>query len=639
MIFYACEHMSAFSQCLTLRLLKHREEKAILAVTNFNSENLSFLPKLLSNGLFDYVFECKPCGSNEVSKQKIIEKISATYDELLCKQNINIKDVKLAYVFYDVIADITLYLADKKINIVTCAMYPDHLCMLRYFSKNHRDAWLRSCSPAYIDCLSELYPVSPDKKATAKILVYPESEIEDNDFVERYDFNNSFLKIKDEDKYKTLTCFRNDLKRMNSGEITLLLPNSMVVSTIAFQTNQDIGRFLSSNYGYNFLYAVICDYFYNNQYLLVCKSHPHIKLDNNFFNKDCLINIDDEMPIEFLRFVPNIKIQEVLAVETTATGKIKDLIKTDKSLGTSFLSAFHYIDKLYVIQKIISEHIENNTVFYYGIPEKTCLHLYDCNFQDHKKCKFVELKNLSAFENADCYIVNNSQEEFDKPQLSKLLKNTSAESIVFFIDTLPDYEQLDDLDNIVPLLIKRIPKNKDFWGETIDQIVYVFSKNRYIRETLKAFAFTKHLPFTEMELLVSLVSKDQIDFDLKRSAVMGNIVPVRGTTERCKYFPHDLLKKDSKVVIYGAGDLGHILVNYLKISLYCNVVLWIDDMKFDNERIYPSSNLLNLSQDDYDYIVLATIHASFAETMKHSLTDMGILEERIIFCEGVKNAC
>ena len=56
MIIYVLEHMGGLSHLLTIRLLKHREEKSILAVV-LGDKKKRFLPKLVSCGLFDYVFE------------------------------------------------------------------------------------------------------------------------------------------------------------------------------------------------------------------------------------------------------------------------------------------------------------------------------------------------------------------------------------------------------------------------------------------------------------------------------------------------------------------------------------------------------------------------------------------------------
>lgn len=96
-------------------------------------------------------------------------------------------------------------------------------------------------------------------------------------------------------------------------------------------------------------------------------------------------------------------------------------------------------------------------------------------------------------------------------------------------------------------------------------------------------------------------------------------------------FPYDLVKKNSKVVIYGAGQVGREFVRQLKLNCYCNVVFWVD-RSFKNERVSSPDCLLNMPQDDYDYIVLATTSGLYAEEMKCNLIDMKISEERIVSC-------
>lgn len=86
-----------------------------------------------------------------------------------------------------------------------------------------------------------------------------------------------------------------------------------------------------------------------------------------------------------------------------------------------------------------------------------------------------------------------------------------------------------------------------------------------------------------------------------------------------------------RLVIYGAGQIGRALVSELEKNHYCNVVLWIDQC-FNNETIMPPESLPHLSQEKYDFIVLATKNPSFAEEMKCNLIQMKIPEKLILSC-------
>ncbi|MDR2572121.1 MAG: radical SAM protein [Oscillospiraceae bacterium] len=94
-------------------------------------------------------------------------------------------------------------------------------------------------------------------------------------------------------------------------------------------------------------------------------------------------------------------------------------------------------------------------------------------------------------------------------------------------------------------------------------------------------------------------------------------------------FPYETVKRNSKVVIYGAGQVGCEFVRQLNINRYCEIILWVDN-SFDNECIMPPSSLANMQCSEYDYVVLATLNDSFIKEMKHCLNDMNVSEERII---------
>jgi len=94
-------------------------------------------------------------------------------------------------------------------------------------------------------------------------------------------------------------------------------------------------------------------------------------------------------------------------------------------------------------------------------------------------------------------------------------------------------------------------------------------------------------------------------------------------------FPYKAIKKDSRIVIYGAGQIGREYIRQLEETKYCVVALWIDKA-FDNKRVMPSDSLLNMSMDSIDIILLATNNPIFQEEMKALLKEMGIPDEKVV---------
>lgn len=114
----------------------------------------------------------------------------------------------------------------------------------------------------------------------------------------------------------------------------------------------------------------------------------------------------------------------------------------------------------------------------------------------------------------------------------------------------------------------------------------------------------------------------------------GNTVhPARPypTSVQDKYFPYTKIKKDSKVIIYGAGQIGQVIVSRLKKNNYCDIVSWVDCCGCDEDIRKPES-IADMQLSDYDCVVLATIRPEYVKEMEDKLKEMGVPKERIIPC-------
>lgn len=98
-----------------------------------------------------------------------------------------------------------------------------------------------------------------------------------------------------------------------------------------------------------------------------------------------------------------------------------------------------------------------------------------------------------------------------------------------------------------------------------------------------------------------------------------------------KYFPYERIKKNSRVIVYGAGQIGQVIVNWLKKNNYCQLISWIDRCNYD-EKVQKPEYIANMALDEYDYILLATVQTEYVNEMEKNLIDMGIPKERIIPC-------
>lgn len=98
-----------------------------------------------------------------------------------------------------------------------------------------------------------------------------------------------------------------------------------------------------------------------------------------------------------------------------------------------------------------------------------------------------------------------------------------------------------------------------------------------------------------------------------------------------KHFPYQRVREGSRVVIYGAGQIGKKIVNNLEKNNYCKMVHWIDKCG-DGQKILKPECLSGMNKTDYDYVILATINQTYASEMRNNLENMGIADEIIISC-------
>ncbi|MCA0133102.1 glycosyltransferase family 2 protein [Winogradskyella alexanderae] len=100
--------------------------------------------------------------------------------------------------------------------------------------------------------------------------------------------------------------------------------------------------------------------------------------------------------------------------------------------------------------------------------------------------------------------------------------------------------------------------------------------------------------------------------------------------EQPRFNPFTNVSKGSKIVVYSSGSFGqHILSTNLKTN-YFKIVKWVDvdfhDLKIGNAMVQPISSV---NEDDFDYLIIATINPSTHRLIKSELLLMGIHDDHI----------
>lgn len=97
-------------------------------------------------------------------------------------------------------------------------------------------------------------------------------------------------------------------------------------------------------------------------------------------------------------------------------------------------------------------------------------------------------------------------------------------------------------------------------------------------------------------------------------------------------FPYELVDKGSRVVLYGAGDVGRSYWKCIKSSQYVTVVAWVDKKYQEligKERVLEAPECI--MQKEFDYIVIAIEDENVADKVREYLLQIGVENTKIVW--------
>lgn len=110
--------------------------------------------------------------------------------------------------------------------------------------------------------------------------------------------------------------------------------------------------------------------------------------------------------------------------------------------------------------------------------------------------------------------------------------------------------------------------------------------------------------------------------------------PFRYNTNICnKYlFPFGQVPQGSKIVLYGAGNVGKCYYEQIAHLHYCSVVKWMDQ-NFEKKKVpyMEISNPEEIKNVEYDYVLLAVWDEDIAKEIKGDLIKRKISKEKILW--------
>lgn len=95
-------------------------------------------------------------------------------------------------------------------------------------------------------------------------------------------------------------------------------------------------------------------------------------------------------------------------------------------------------------------------------------------------------------------------------------------------------------------------------------------------------------------------------------------------------FPFDKVSYNRKIILYGAGEMGHVFYKQLEKIKYCHDILWVDRNAeyMNDDRIHSVSEIKSY---DFDYVVIAIENKEICKSVYEFLITQNIDSEVIIF--------
>lgn len=94
-------------------------------------------------------------------------------------------------------------------------------------------------------------------------------------------------------------------------------------------------------------------------------------------------------------------------------------------------------------------------------------------------------------------------------------------------------------------------------------------------------------------------------------------------------FPYEKVDKNSRIVIYGAGKVGHEYYEQIIKSKYCEIILWVDKNYFNlkNENIVSVEKIFKV---EYDFLIIANASDDIKLSIKKELINLGVKKDKVI---------
>ena len=272
-----------------------------------------------------------------------------------------------------------------------------------------------------------------------------------------------------------------------------------------------------------YLSAALIDYFAKDCNIVV-KPHPKDKWINYYKLLPGCTVLPGDVPSELIGLCVNENFDIGLTASSTSIGGIKKCVGRTVSFSTSIETNYMFLHRLYTAASLMHT-LFNGDYTYFG--QDVCLDQinqmlltvgeqgmdvkpYDPPFDGTKRCVLV-----------DDLHPDNSQSSH---KIMDMLQSFNSGDVAIFLNTQNGYgfyryADFDVFDDIVPVVIsKKIIRQMNFTDEE-DEIIYVYTKNKAIKEAVMNFSEQKELQYTGIKIGIN----HNITADVKLKVLEGKL--------------------------------------------------------------------------------------------------------------------
>lgn len=214
---------------------------------------------------------------------------------------------------------------------------------------------------------------------------------------------------------------------------------------------------------------------------------------------------------------------------------------------------------------------------------------------------------------------------FRRELILKHLLNTEELGVHYGDDTSVVFPLMLDIDSMyVSHKIYYFHRQRE-----ADKIPSYFKDELYFDKLYKTYHYLKEV-FENSGY--KEVLQRQLDYFFMKSTQYKRKCYLDIIEEQEIIFPFRNIKKDAKVILYGAGEVGCAYMEQNEQYHFCNIVMWVD--KNYRQLCKQGKNISGVeavAEIDYDYIIIAVKMAELAKEVKGELLNMGVEEEKIVW--------